>query len=62
MTLHVKTYFNGVDWGIAFMGIDIPLIMQYGWLGKVLLVMGFIFYIFKRNIFLNRPILKPFTV
>ncbi len=44
--------------GIAFMGIDIPLIMQYGWLDKVLLVMGFIFYIFKRNLFLNRPILK----
>lgn len=50
MTLNVKTYFNGVDWGIAFMGRDIPLIMQYGWVGKVLLVMGFIF-IFLREIF-----------
>lgn len=58
----LKLILMGWIGGIAFMGIDIPLIMQYGWLGKVLLVMGFIFYIFKRNIFLNRPILKPFTV
>lgn len=49
MTLNVKIYFNGVDWGIAFMGIDIPLIMQYGWIGKVLLVIGFIF-MFLRGI------------
>ncbi|HCU74615.1 MAG TPA: DNA internalization-related competence protein ComEC/Rec2 [Acinetobacter baumannii] len=54
----LKLILMGWIGGIAFMGIDIPLIMQYGWLGKVLLVMGFIFYIFKRNIFLNRPILK----
>ena len=54
----LKLILMGWIGGIAFMGMDIPLIMQYGWLGKVLLVMGFIFYIFKRNIFLNRPILK----
>ncbi len=54
----LKLILMGWIGGIAFMGRDIPLIMQYGWVGKVLLVMGFIFYIFKRNIFLNRPILK----
>ncbi len=54
----LKLILMGWIGGIAFMGIDIPLIMQYGWLGKVLLVIGFIFYIFKRNLFLNRPILK----
>jgi len=49
-----------VGWvvGIAFMGIDIPLIMQYGWIGKVLLFISFIFYIFKRHIVLNGSILK----
>ena len=39
----LKLILMGWIGGIAFMGIDIPLIMQYGWLGKVLLVMGFIF-------------------
>ncbi|MGE8550545.1 MAG: DNA internalization-related competence protein ComEC/Rec2, partial [Acinetobacter calcoaceticus] len=49
-----------VGWvvGIAFMGIDLPLIMQYGWVGKVLLFISFIFYIFKQHIVVNRPILK----
>jgi len=49
-----------VGWvvGIAFMGVNIPLVMQYGWIGKVLLFISFIFYIFKRHIFVNRPILK----
>lgn len=49
-----------VGWvvGIAFMGIDLPLIMQYGWIGKVLLFICLIFYIFKRHIVVNRPILK----
>lgn len=37
--------------GIAFMGIDLPLVMQYGWVGKVLLFICLIFYIFKRHIF-----------
>ncbi len=54
----LKLILMGWIGGIVFMGIDIPLIMQYGWLGKVLLVIGFILYIFKRNLFLNRPILK----
>ncbi|MGB8810384.1 MAG: DNA internalization-related competence protein ComEC/Rec2 [Acinetobacter calcoaceticus] len=49
-----------VGWvvGIAFMGIDLPLITQYGWIGKVLLFICLIFYIFKRHIVVNRPILK----
>jgi len=44
--------------GIAFMGIDIPLITQYGWIGKVLLFICLMFYIFKRHLVVNRPILK----
>ncbi|WP_151964199.1 DNA internalization-related competence protein ComEC/Rec2 [Acinetobacter oleivorans] len=44
--------------GIAFMGIDLPLITQYGWIGKVLLFICLIFYIFKRHLVVNRPILK----
>lgn len=49
-----------VGWvgGIAFMGIDLPLITQYGWVGKVLLFISFIFYIFKQHIVVNRPLLK----
>jgi len=49
-----------VGWvvGIAFMGIDIPLITQYGWVGKVLLFICLMFYIFKRHLVVNRPILK----
>ena len=49
-----------VGWvvGVAFMGIDIPLIMQYGWIGKVLLFISFIFYIFKRHIVVNSSVLK----
>ncbi|WP_422505414.1 hypothetical protein, partial [Acinetobacter sp. JADD-285] len=36
----LKLILMGWIGGIAFMGIDIPLIMQYGWIGKVLLVIG----------------------
>ena len=46
--------------GIAFMGIDISLITQYGWIGKVLLFICLMFYIFKRHLVVNRPILKGF--
>ncbi|NUF21816.1 DNA internalization-related competence protein ComEC/Rec2 [Acinetobacter oleivorans] len=44
--------------GIAFMGIDISLITQYDWIGKVLLFICLMFYIFKRPLVVNRPILK----
>ncbi|CAI3124205.1 ComE operon protein 3 [Acinetobacter oleivorans] len=44
--------------GIAFMGIDIPLITQYGWIGKVLLFICLMFYIFKRHLVVNHPLLK----
>lgn len=49
-----------VGWvgGIAFMGIDLPLIMQYGWIGKVVLFISLMFYIFKQHVVANRPLLK----
>ncbi|MDO7436391.1 DNA internalization-related competence protein ComEC/Rec2 [Acinetobacter nosocomialis] len=44
--------------GIALMGINLPLIMQYGKVGKALLLLAFIFYLFKRSVFVSRPFLK----
>ncbi|MDO7193332.1 DNA internalization-related competence protein ComEC/Rec2 [Acinetobacter nosocomialis] len=44
--------------GIALMGINLPLIMQYGKVGKALLLFAFIFYLFKRSVFVSRPFLK----
>lgn len=44
--------------GIALMGIHLPLIMQYGEVAKVLLLLAFIFYLFKRSVFVGRPLLK----
>ncbi|MEQ1064850.1 DNA internalization-related competence protein ComEC/Rec2 [Acinetobacter sp. XH1741] len=44
--------------GIALMGVNIPLLMQYGKIGKVLLLIAFIFYLFKRQILVGRPVLK----
>jgi len=44
--------------GIALMGINLPLIMQYGKVGRALLLLAFIFYLFKRSVFVSRPFLK----
>ncbi|MEQ1200459.1 DNA internalization-related competence protein ComEC/Rec2 [Acinetobacter nosocomialis] len=44
--------------GIALMGINLPLIMQYGKVGKALLLLAFLFYLFKRSVFVSRPFLK----
>ncbi|HCA5284325.1 TPA: DNA internalization-related competence protein ComEC/Rec2 [Acinetobacter nosocomialis] len=44
--------------GIALMGIHLPLIMQYGKVGRALLLLAFIFYLFKRSVFVSRPFLK----
>ncbi|WP_445407209.1 DNA internalization-related competence protein ComEC/Rec2 [Acinetobacter seifertii] len=44
--------------GIALMGIHLPLIMQYGKVAKVLLLLAFIFYLFRRSVFVGRPLLK----
>ncbi len=44
--------------GIALMGIHLPLIMQYGEVAKVLLLLAFIFYLFRRSVFVGRPLLK----
>ncbi|MFH3940533.1 DNA internalization-related competence protein ComEC/Rec2 [Acinetobacter nosocomialis] len=44
--------------GIALMGINLPLIMQYGKVGKALLLLAFVFYLFKRSVFVSRPFLK----
>lgn len=44
--------------GIALMGINLPLIMQYGEVAKVLLLLAFIFYLFRRSVFVGRPLLK----
>ncbi|MEW2660106.1 hypothetical protein ABZZ99_12710, partial [Acinetobacter baumannii] len=44
--------------GIALMGIDFPLIMQYEKVGEALLLLAFIFYLYKRPMFVDRPFLK----
>ncbi len=44
--------------GIALMGIDFPLIMQYEKVGEALLLLAFIFYLYKRSVFVSRPFLK----
>ncbi|WP_284083892.1 DNA internalization-related competence protein ComEC/Rec2 [Acinetobacter nosocomialis] len=44
--------------GIALMGIHLPLIMRYGEVAKVLLLLAFIFYLFRRSVFVGRPLLK----
>lgn len=44
--------------GIALMGVNIPLLMQYGKIGKALLLIAFMFYLFKRQVLVGRPVLK----